>query len=139
MATPEVPGPKALPQDQNKAEPEVMNGKEPERQTVSENAVPNVPSTVETAETAKEQEHTSKTAGLHVRLPWFPSTSNDLRDPFHEPGGMSSLWKNAFALPGSCGVLRFKAHTRAPGSRPHRPRSVGRPQEKRTGTWWEDN
>src|SRR5260370_18426121 len=49
-------GPDGPPQDQNKAEPASVNGKEPERQTVPENAVPHATKTVETA---KEQGQTS--------------------------------------------------------------------------------
>ena len=49
-------GPDGHPQDQNKAEPASVNGKEPERQTVPENAVPHATKTVETA---KEQGQTS--------------------------------------------------------------------------------
>jgi hypothetical protein len=49
-------GPDEHPQDQNKAEPVSVNGKDPERQTVPENAVPHAKKTVETA---KEQEQTS--------------------------------------------------------------------------------
>jgi hypothetical protein len=45
--------------DQNKAELTHVKGKEPERQTVPENAVPHTAKTAETVETAKEQEHTS--------------------------------------------------------------------------------
>ncbi len=49
-------GPEALPQDQNQAEPANLNGKEPERQIVPEKDVPHTTNTVETVETAKEQE-----------------------------------------------------------------------------------
>jgi hypothetical protein len=46
-------GPEALPQEHAEAEPASLNGKEPERQIVPEKDVPH---TVETVETAKEQE-----------------------------------------------------------------------------------
>jgi hypothetical protein len=52
-------GPDALPQDQNKVEEPGVNGKEPERQTVPEKEQQNGANTVETMETAKEQEQTS--------------------------------------------------------------------------------
>src|SRR5262249_26275078 len=52
-------GPDARPLNQNKAEPANVNGKEPERQTVPERERAE---TSQTVETAKEQEHTSKTA-----------------------------------------------------------------------------
>src|SRR5215472_929363 len=46
----------ALPQEQNQAEPASLNGKEPEQQIVLEKDVPHTTNTVETVETAKEQE-----------------------------------------------------------------------------------
>lgn len=49
-------GPEALPQEQNQAEPASLHGKEPERQIVPEKDVPHTMNTVETVETAKEQE-----------------------------------------------------------------------------------
>jgi hypothetical protein len=67
--------------------------------------------TAETVGTAKEQEPSPKTTGLHVRLSWFASISNDLRDPWHQPGGMPSTSGRMRSLSPSKGVLRFKPHT----------------------------
>src|SRR6266536_665007 len=47
---------------QSKAEPAGVNGKEPEQQIIPEKEQQNGAKTVETAQTAQEQEHTSKTA-----------------------------------------------------------------------------
>jgi len=93
-------GPEALPQDQNQAEPARVNGKEPEQQAVSENAVPNATSTVETVGTAQEQEPSPKTANctfsgerVPIDLKRFTNSGISLVE-------CASLWKNAFALPG---------------------------------------
>jgi len=109
-------GPEALPQDQNQRDVPGVNGKEPEQQAVSENTEPNAPSTVETVETAKEQEHTSKTANctfsgemVPIDLKRFTDSGINLVE-CPRCGRMRSLSP-------SKGVLRFKAHTRAPGSR----------------------
>nr|WP_242527408.1 hypothetical protein [Ktedonosporobacter rubrisoli] len=92
-------GPEALPQEQNQADVPGVNGKEPEQQAVEDIAVPNAPSTVETVETAKVQEVTGKTAGLHV-LRRGSYRSATVYQQQHPPGGMPWLWKNAFACPG---------------------------------------
>jgi hypothetical protein len=104
-------GPEALPQDQNKAEPARVNGKEPERQTVSEKEQQNTTKTVETVETAKEQVQTSKTANctfsgelVSIDLKRFTESSISLVECPH-CGRMRSLSP-------SKGVLRFKPHTR---------------------------
>jgi hypothetical protein len=92
-------GPEALPQEQNQADVPGVNGKEPEQQAVSENAVPNAPSTVETVETAKEQEDTGKTANctfsgvVRIDLQRFTNSGINLVE-------CAFLWKNAFAYPG---------------------------------------
>jgi hypothetical protein len=107
-------GPEVLPQNQNQRDVASVNGKEPEQQAVSENPVPNAPSTgetVETAETAKEQEeHTSKTANCTfsgvVRIDpqrFAESGINLVECP--DCGRMRSLSPIK-------GILRFKAHTR---------------------------
>jgi hypothetical protein len=104
-------GPEALPQDQDQRDAPSVNGKEPEQQAASKNAVPNAPSTtVETVETAKEQEHTSKTANCTfsgvVRIDpqrFTDSGINLVECP--DCGRMRSLSPTK-------GVLRFKAHTR---------------------------
>jgi len=102
-------GPDTLAPDQNKAEPASVNGQEPQRQTVSENAV-NEAKTVETAETAQEPEHTSKTANctfsgelVPIDLKRFADSGISLVECPH-CGRMRSLSP-------SKGVLRFKAHT----------------------------
>ncbi len=104
-------GPDTLAPDQNKAEPASVNGQEPQRQTVSENAVPNRAKTVETAETVQEPEHTSKTANctfsgelVPIDLKRFADSGISLVECPH-CGRMRSLFP-------SKGVLRFKAHTR---------------------------
>jgi hypothetical protein len=106
-------GPTTLAQDQHKAEEPGVNGKEPERQTVPKNEQQN---TTKTVETAKEQEHTSKTAHctfsgelVPIDLKRFTESSVSLVECPH-CGRMRSLSP-------SKGVLRFKPHTRAPGSR----------------------
>jgi hypothetical protein len=92
-------GPEALPQDQNQAEPASVNGKEPEQQAVSENKQQNETNTVETVETAKKQEHTSKTVYctfsgvVRIDLKRFTDSGINLVE-------CASLWKNAFTLPG---------------------------------------
>jgi hypothetical protein len=106
-------GPDMLAPDQNKAEPASVNGQEPQRQTVSENAVPNEAKTVETAgtaETAQEPEHTSKTANctfsgeqVPIDLKRFTDSGINLVE-CPRCGRMRSLSP-------SKGVLRFKAHT----------------------------
>lgn len=104
-------GPDALAQDQSKAEPASVNGKEPERQTVPEKDVPHGAKTVETAQTAQEQEHTSKTANctfsgelVPIDLKRFTDSGINLVE-CPDCGRMRSLSP-------SKGVLRFKAHTR---------------------------
>ncbi len=101
-------GPEALPQDQHKAEPARVNGKEPERQTVPENERAE---TSQTVETTKEQEHTNKTANctfsgelVPIDLKRFTESSISLVECPH-CGRMRSLSP-------SRGVLRFKPHTR---------------------------
>lgn len=88
-----------------------MNGKGPEQQSASENAVPNAPSTVETAEMVQEQEHTSKTANctfsgelVPIDLKRFTDSGVSLVE-CPDCGSMHSLSP-------SKGILRFKAHTR---------------------------
>ncbi|WP_236065269.1 hypothetical protein [Reticulibacter mediterranei] len=99
-------GPEALSQDQNQRDVSGVNGKEPEQQAASENAAPN---TVETVETAKEQEETSKTANC--------TFSGVVRI---DPQRFTNSGINLVECPG-CGrmrsltpvkgILRFKAHT----------------------------
>jgi hypothetical protein len=102
-------GPDARHLDQNKAEPASVNGKEPERQTVPEKEQQNPTKTVETVETAKEQEHTSKTTNctfsgvVPIDLKRFTESSISLVE-CPGCGRMRSLSP-------SKGVLRFKAHT----------------------------
>jgi hypothetical protein len=102
-------GPEALPQDQNQQDVPSVNGKEPEEQrTVSENVAPNTPSTVETVETAKEQEGTSKTANctfsgvVCIDLQRFTNSGINLVE-CPGCGRMRSLSPVK-------GILRFKAH-----------------------------
>ncbi|GLV55891.1 hypothetical protein KDH_27350 [Dictyobacter sp. S3.2.2.5] len=104
-------GPEALPQDQNQAEPARVNGKEPEQQAVSENAVPNATSTVETVGTAQEQETSPKTANctfsgerVPIDLKRFTNSGISLVE-CPDCGRMRSLSPVK-------GVLRFKSHTR---------------------------
>ncbi len=104
-------GPDTLAQDQSKAEPASVNGQEPQRQTVSEKEQQNEAKTGETAETAQEQEHTSKTANctfsgelVPIDLKRFADSGINLVECSH-CGRMRSLSP-------SKGVLRFKAHTR---------------------------
>jgi AAA domain len=104
-------GPDTLAQDQSKAEPASVNGQEPQRQTVSEKEQQNEAKTGETAETAQEQEHTSKTANctfsgelVPIDLKRFADSGINLVECPH-CGRMRSLSP-------SKGVLRFKAHTR---------------------------
>ena len=102
-------GPEALPQDQNKAEPADANEKEPERQTVPEKEQQNPTNTVETVETAKEQEHTSKTANctfsgvVPIDLKRFTDSGINLVE-CPGCGRMRSLSPVK-------GILRFKSHT----------------------------
>jgi hypothetical protein len=110
-------GPEALPQEQNQADVPGVNGKEPEQQAVSENAVPNAPSTVETVETAKEQEARAKQPTVRSQE-WFVSICNGL------PTAASTWWNVPFcgrmrSLTPVKGVLRFKEHPPAPGNRPN--------------------
>ena len=101
-------GPDVQPLDQDKAEEPSVNGKELERQTVPENERAE---TSQTVETAKEQEHTSKTANctfsgelVPIDLKRFTDSGINLVECPH-CGRMRSLSP-------SKGVLRFKAHTR---------------------------
>src|SRR5947209_5126914 len=48
---------------------------------------------------------------LHVFWRTGSHRSQTIYRQRHQSGGMSSLWKNAFSLSPSKGVLRFKAHT----------------------------
>ncbi len=101
-------GPEVLPQEQNQADVPGANGKEPEQQAFSENAVPNAPSTVETVETVKEQEDTGKTANctfsgvVRIDLQRFTNSGINLVE-CPGCGRMRSLTPVK-------GVLRFKAH-----------------------------
>ena len=86
-----------------------MNGKEPEQQAASENAVSNAPSTI--VETVEEQEHTSKTANctfsgkvVPIDLKRFTDSGINLVE-CPDCGRMRSLSP-------ARGVLRFKPHTR---------------------------
>jgi hypothetical protein len=104
-------GPEALPQEQNQRDVPGVNGKEPEQQAVSENAVPNETNTVETVETAKEQEQPGKTANctfsgalVPIDLKRFTDSGINLVE-CPGCGRMRSLSPVK-------GVLRFKAHTR---------------------------
>ncbi len=101
-------GPDALATSQNKAEPASVNGKEPERQTVPENEQQN---TMNTVETAKEQEQTSTSPNctfsgelVPIDLKRFTESSISLVE-CPGCGRMRSLSP-------SKGVLRFKPHTR---------------------------
>ncbi len=101
-------GPEAGSQDQNKSEPVSVNGKEPERQTVLEKEQQN---TMKTVETAKEPEHTSKTANctfsgelVPIDLKRFTDSGINLVE-CPDCGRMRSLSPVK-------GVLRFKSHTR---------------------------
>jgi hypothetical protein len=102
-------GPEALPQDQNKAEPADANEKEPERQTVPEKEQQNPTNTVETVETAKEQEHTSKTANctfsgvVPIDLKRFTDSGINLVE--------CPLCGRMRSLSPVKGILRFKSHT----------------------------
>jgi hypothetical protein len=101
-------GPEALPQDQNKAEPVSVNGKEPERQTISENERVETPQTMETAE---EQEQTSNSPNCTFSGELVPL---DLKR-FTESGiGLVECPRcgRMRSLSPSKGVLRFKPHTR---------------------------
>ncbi len=100
-----------LAQDQSKAAPASVNGKEPERQTVPEKEQQNGAKTVETAQTVQEQEHTSKTANctfsgelIPIDLKRFTDSGINLVE-CPDCGRMRSLSP-------SKGALRFKAHTR---------------------------
>ena len=103
--------PDTFAQDQSKAEPVSVNGQEPERQTVPENEQQNPANTGETAETAQEQEHTSKTANCTFSGELVPIDLKRFAD-----SGITLV-----ECPG-CGrmrslspvkdVLRFKPHTR---------------------------
>lgn len=101
-------GPEASHQDQNQADVLGVNGKEPEQQTVEDIAVPNAPSTVETVETAKEQEDTGKTANctfsgvVRIDLQRFTNSGINLVE-CPGCGRMRSLTPVK-------GALRFKAH-----------------------------
>ena len=99
--------PEALPQDQKQRDVPGVNGKEPEQQAVSENTVPNAPSTVEMA---KEQEDTSKTTNctfsgvVRIDLKRFTESGISLVE-CPDCGRMRSLSHVK-------SVLRFKPHTR---------------------------
>jgi hypothetical protein len=101
-------GPEALPQEQNQRDVPGVNGKEPEQQAVSENAVPNETNTVETA---KELEQPGKTANctfsgelVPIDLKRFIGSGINLVE-CPDCGRMRSLSPIK-------GVLRFKAHAR---------------------------
>jgi hypothetical protein len=103
-------GSDTLAQDQSKAEPASVNGKEPEGQTVPEKEQQNGAKTVETAQTAQEQEPSPKTANCTFSGELVPtdlkrftgSNINLVECP--DCGRMRSLSP-------SKGVLRFKSHT----------------------------
>ena len=103
-------GPDEHPQDQNKAEPASVNGKEPERQTVSEKEQQDTTRTVETVKTAKEQEQTNKTANctfsgvVSIDLKRFTDSGISLVE--------CPLCGRMRSLSPVKGVLRFKSHTR---------------------------
>jgi hypothetical protein len=105
-------GPETLQEDQNQRDAPSVNGKEPEQQAASENAVSNAPSTtVETVETVEEQEHTSKTANctfsgkvVPIDLKRFTDSGINLVE-CPDCGRMRSLSPVK-------GILRFKQHTR---------------------------
>ena len=100
--------PDEQPQDQNKAEPASVNGKEPERQTVPEKEQQN---TTKTVEPAKEQVQTNTSPNctfsgeqVSIDLKRFTDSGINLVECPH-CGRMRSLSQ-------SKGVLRFKLHTR---------------------------
>jgi hypothetical protein len=101
-------GPEALPQNQNQAEEPGANGKEPEQQAASEKEQQNETNTVETVETAKEQEHTNKTANctfsgvVRIDLQRFTNSGINLVE-CPDCGRMRSLSPVK-------GILRFKSH-----------------------------
>jgi len=101
-------GSEALQEEQKQANVPGVNGKEPEQQAVEDIAVPNAPSTVETVETAKEQEDTGKTANctfsgvVRIDLQRFTNSGINLVE-CPGCGRMRSLSPVK-------GVLRFKAH-----------------------------
>src|SRR5262249_11721835 len=104
-------GPDALATSQTKAEPTRVNGKEPEQQTVPENAVPHATKTAETVETAKEQAQTSTLSDClfsRTVIPidlkrWTDSSVTSVECP---------LCGRTRSLSSSKGVLRFPPHTR---------------------------
>ena len=104
-------GPDTLAQDQSKVEPASVNGQESERQTVPEKEQQNPAKTVETAKTAQEQEHTSKTANCTFSGELVPIDLKRCTD-----SGVSLVecphCGRMRSLSPSKGILRFKSHTR---------------------------
>jgi hypothetical protein len=104
-------GKEAGSQEQNKAEPARVNGREPQRQTVPENERASTTKTAETVETAKEQAQTSTSPNcmfsgklVPIDLKRFTDSGINLVE-CPDCGRMRSLSPVK-------GVLRFKAHTR---------------------------
>ena len=90
-------GTQALAPSQNKAEEPSANGKESEQQTVPENERAK---TSQQPETAKEQEHTSKTANCTFSGELVSIDLKRFTDSGISLVGCPRLLKNAFALPG---------------------------------------
>jgi hypothetical protein len=89
-------GPAVGSQDQNKAEPASVNGKEPERQTIPENERV---STTKTVETAKEQEQTSTSLNCTFSGELVPIDLKRFTDSGINLVECPRLLKNAFSLP----------------------------------------
>jgi hypothetical protein len=125
-------GPEALAPSQYKAEEPSANGKEPEQQTVPENERAK---TSQQRETAKEQEHTSKTANctfsgelVSIDLKRFTDSGISLVE-------CPRLLKNAFALPGQGRPPVQTAHPAQAADASSRETLVGH-RKNRLGRGW---
>jgi DNA-directed RNA polymerase subunit M/transcription elongation factor TFIIS len=116
-------GPDAGSQDQNKAQPASVNGKEPERQTVPEKEQQNTTKTVETVETAKEQEQTSTLPKCTFSRMVVPIDLKRFADSGVTLVECPNCGRTRSLSPVK-GVLRFK---------PHEPRKI---QTKVSGLRW---